>query len=174
MDGIDDPDSWLHLARSEVAAADRSRRYWLEQQAREGATVCGVLLDAAERRARGFLATRTGTTWRGEIVAVSGGLVAIGLDSGATALVLLDAVATVRLEGGGHAYGDRRASFGHDIHTALANALVDRPRVQLVTGRADPVVGELRVMGDELAVVLDDSGTVVLVALDSIEAAVLL
>ena len=40
-----DPDAWLASVRADAVIGERSREGWLRQQAREEATLTGVLLD---------------------------------------------------------------------------------------------------------------------------------
>ena len=136
-------------ADEEVAhrARSRSRARWLRQQVAESATLTGVLLDLAERRA---VVTIDATGWAltGRLLAVSTGLCVldeIDDDEHRLALVALPAVTVVvpPVE----ALGDRVPNLRLDLAGALAGLAADRPRVCLEVMGGKKVTGVLESVG---------------------------
>ena len=166
-------DDLVDRARADDAARARSRERWLRQEAAESATLQGSLLDLAEAGATVLVTTVAGRSHRGEVTTVASDFVAVRT-SGATVLVALDAIVSVRPDPSSRAAvasGDRPAPVDLVLREALADAAAERPRVSVASRTpTDPVTGELRAVGlDVLTVVLDgDERGVCFVALHSL------
>jgi len=157
---LDDIERWVADARAEEAAGERVRERWLRQQAEEGGTFAGVLVDLAERGATVTMTVTGGRRHLGRIVAVGADFVALRGDGGPLVLVALAAVARVR-----PAPPERRVT-GDDrpgpeppaevtLADVLAQAVEGRPRLSLYLGD-DHLVGDLRAVGaDVLSVSVD-------------------
>lgn len=144
----------LDDARADHAAAERARERSLREQAAEGATLAGTLLDLAEHGAPVTLQTAAGRTHRARVGAVGADFVLLRPETGDEVLVRLGAITTVRTQPGtsmGPASGDRDPD-GARLLDVLAAVAPDRPRVTVVTmGSADPVRGALRSVGLDVA-----------------------
>jgi hypothetical protein len=147
-------------ARVDEAARGRARERWLRRAASEEATVRGVLVDLAERRAPVAVHTTAGRAHNGEICAVGGDFVALRTRAGTDVLVACDAVVAVRTRPGAPvATGDRPLRLGIDLAQVLDRLAAERERVLLVPrsgADASAVAGVLVAAGhDVLTVRLD-------------------
>jgi hypothetical protein len=150
-------DRWVSDARSDEAAAARTRERWLKQAAEESATFSGVLLDLAERAAPVVVGIRGERRHRGMIAAVAADFFVLRSPSGHDVLLALAGIASVRIDAAGPApTGDRAVHVELGLAEALAALAAERPRVLLVTTGAEGVAGELRAVGlDVVTVRLD-------------------
>lgn len=164
---LDDIERWVADARAEEAAGERVRERWLRQQAEEGGSFAGVLVDLAERGATVTVTVAEGARRHlGRIVAVGSDFVALRGDSGRLVLLALAAVARVRpappeRRVAGDARPGPEGPEGADgraevaLVDVLAQAVEGRPRLSLYLGD-DHLLGELRSVGaDVLAVSVD-------------------
>ena len=140
----------------------------MRRQAAEEATLLGLLVDLAERRAGAALRTVAGRTHRGEILGVGADFVAVRAPGGPARLVRLAALTSAEVAPGEGSPGPARPVSPTitivDVLTALA---ADRPRVQVAIG-ADLVTAELDVVGaDVLILRREDPPGVLYVPLDS-------
>jgi hypothetical protein len=149
---------WMGEERTTEAVRSRSRERWLRQQAIEEATFAGIVLDLAERGQPVIVRTTAGRTHHGHVVAVATDFVVIAGPGHRVTLLALDAVALVR-PAGAHdparqrpePMGDRAAAVPVTFTAALAGLAGDRPHIQLaVAGATEPLVGELRAVGDDV------------------------
>jgi hypothetical protein len=175
FEGLEDAlGRWAGDQRAGAAAGARRREHWLRQQAAESATVTGVLLDLAERRAAVRIDT-TGGPHQGQVEAVTSGLCALRQPDGGIALIALPAVTAVHT-GLRLATGDRSPEVRLDMAGALAALSADRPEVTLeLTGGAH-VVGTLHTVGIELAslcVGREPAASAVVVVVDAVTACLL-
>ena len=143
----------LDRARADQAIAERARERSLREQAAEGATFAGVLVDLAEHAAPVTLRTVAGRTHRATVAAVGADVVMLRTAAGEDVLVRLGAVATVRARPGGrlHAAGRDRKPRGARLLEVLSTLAPERPRVSVVTtGSVDPVRGDLVAVGTDV------------------------
>jgi hypothetical protein len=150
---------WAAEARVTEAAATRARERWLRQQAGEGATVAGTLVDLAEREATVVVATRHGRRHRGRVTAVAADFVVLAPDAGGVVLVALDAVTSFGEAGpaASRPPGDRPAAVDVTLAVALAGLAGERPAVAVVpSGAAEAVRGDLVGAGVDVVTVRPD------------------
>lgn len=159
---------WAAEERVGVAAQARRKERWLRQQAAETATLAGLLVDLAERRAQ---VTLTVGTRR-----VSGRLAGVGRDacaaseaSGGAAIVALDHLVAVHVASpGGRGAGSeppsgRRPPQGPwGLVDALAALAAERSRVRLALASGELLTGDLLGAGEDV-VTLRPSDTRLLV-----------
>lgn len=166
--------SLLDDARSDDAAAQRSRRRWLLQQAQSDARLSGLLLQAFEHGQTVTVNTTTGTSHTGRVAHVGPDFCALRT-AAATTLVRLEAVATL-VPGAGvdpPAAADHRAppAVGPNFIESLAEQAADRPPVTLeLRGQTHPVRGTLVGVGTDVATVELSGRGVVYVSLPSVAA----
>ena len=168
--GPGDLERWAADARAREAADARVRERWLRSQAEEEASMAGVLLALAERRATVVVATTAGRRLYGVVTGVGLDFAAL-VSSGTTTLVALAAVADVRVAEDGAraspAATTATGALGVRLVDVLAQAAGQRPRVSVHAGAAS-VMGDLRAVGtDVLTVRTDGAAGVVYVGLAS-------
>jgi hypothetical protein len=152
-----DPDRWLADQRSEAAIAERRRAGWLDRQAGESATFTGVMRDLAERASMVVIDGPGGRRHRGRLVAVARDFVSLERGDGELTLLRTDALAAVReASGSGPVLGDRPPIVDQDLAGAIAALAIDRPRVVLVTRDGTVNTGELREVGQDVALLRTD------------------
>ncbi|MGQ0618167.1 MAG: hypothetical protein ACT4PW_14460 [Acidimicrobiia bacterium] len=163
-------DRWAAEARSDDAAAARSRRRWLDQAAQESATFAGVLLDLAESRVPVVVQGVGGRRHRGTIEVVGADFCGLRPDTGPEVLLSFAATGAVWPETGTSGpVGDRVVHLDANLADALAVLAADRPRVLVVTTTGDGLSGELRSMGrDVVSVRLDGAGRLAYLAVGAI------
>jgi hypothetical protein len=151
-----DLNRWAAEQRVDEASAARARERSLRQQAAEGATLTGLLVDLAEQHASVSLRTVAGTVHRGQVLAVGVDFVAMATREGALTLVALPAVASLRAPDARVTRAETdRAPGPLDLGEVLAGAAAERPRVRVVTGD-EQVVGELRAAGLDVLTIRTD------------------
>ncbi|MEO7555627.1 MAG: hypothetical protein ABIV94_03360 [Acidimicrobiales bacterium] len=145
-------DRWVSAARSDHAAAARSRERWLRQVADESASFTGVLVDLAERGAPVVVHGAAGRRHHGIVHGVGTDFVALRTAQGAAVLLALSSLAYVRPEASSStALGDRDLDLAVGLAEALAALAEDRPRVLVVTtADCDGIAGELRAVGRDV------------------------
>jgi hypothetical protein len=167
---------WLADARVDREVEARTRRRWLDQQAREGSTMAGLLLDLAEREAPVTVRTRAGAALTGVVVALGSDFAVVRSADRGDTLVPSPAIATVRGGPGGAAeIGDRAVAMLVSIADALVELAVERPLV-MASVRGEEVRGELSSSGrDVITVTLASSARDrVHIAVDALDHLVLL
>ncbi|HEX3541677.1 MAG TPA: hypothetical protein VHT75_14685 [Acidimicrobiales bacterium] len=160
-----DPDDRLAVD----AAAARSRRHWLSQQAVESATIAGILLARAERGDE-VTVCAGGGSHRGRLRSVTRALCVLEQPGGDIALIPTAAVTAVA--GPEAVSDDRLPAAGPDLAGVLATLAGERPAVRLLLAEGTSVVGVLLGVGKD-AVSLADGSTVATVRLSAIAACVL-
>ena len=169
LDGVEGLERWAADARAREAADARVRERWLRAQAEEEATLAGVLLALAERRAAVMLSTVPGRRHRGVVSGVGVDFAVLRGEGGTSTLVALGAIADVRVVDGGrgaHTTG-AEAALGVRLADVLAQAAGQRPRVAVQAG-ATAIVGDLRAVGSDVLTVRSDAAGVVYVGLASV------
>lgn len=151
-------EGWVAEARVDEAARERARERWLRSVSDQEATIVGVLVDLAERRAGVALSTTAGRRHRGAISAVGADFVALRPATGPEVLVTLGAVSMLRtLPAEDPASGDRSISIDLTLTEVLGELAAERERVLITTcAGSDAVAGELCSVGADLAVVRGD------------------
>jgi hypothetical protein len=140
-----DPDDALSAA----AAGARSRRRWLLQQARQSATMGGLLMTLAEREAP--LTLRCGPwSHHGRLRSVTATLVIAEVPDG---LALLPTAAITAVETSVVVTDDREPSDGPDLETLLAAMALDHPPVRLLLTDGSELGGTLEELGKDVAMV---------------------
>ena len=145
-------DVWLADARIEGSADSRARERWLHQAAEADATVAGVLLDLAERRAAVSVHTSGARVHHGHIDVIGADFAALRTTGGAEVLVALTAITSVctapLVE---PAVGERVVTTELRLIDVLAQLAAERERVLVVSpdGR-DAIAGELRSVGHDV------------------------
>jgi hypothetical protein len=146
-------DAWRAAAAGAATIDERRRERWLRVQADEEATFVGVLVDLAEQGRRVAVSTGGGQRHVGAIRVIGRELVVIETEVGATALLRLDAVRSVRsAPGDAGVTGDRSVHLDVTWEDALRVLAEDRPRAVLAAG-PDRWAGELRSVGLDVAIV---------------------
>jgi hypothetical protein len=165
--------AWSADERAGEAARSRARRRSLGRQAAESATLAGLLVDLAERRASVTIAT-AGGRHEGQLVATASGICVVHLAAGDAALISLAAITHVTTPQI-LAIGERTPPLDLDLAGALAALAADRPSVQLELSGGERVAGVLDTVGVDL-VSLQCHGPprqTALIALDAVSACLL-
>ncbi len=150
---------WLADARVDREVEARTRRRWLEQQAREGSSMAGLLLDLAERAAPVTIRTRAGAVVTGVVVALGADFAVLRSAHRRDTLVPASAIATVRGEPGDPApFGDRAVTMLVSITDALVELAAERPLV-MASVQGEEVRGELSSSGRDVVTVTLASAT---------------
>jgi hypothetical protein len=159
---------WARDAAVEESAGDRARLRHLRDAARGDATLIGALGDLAERAETVAVTTHHGSSHSGAITRVAADMLIMTTAAASAVLIPLDRIASIR-QTTGTAPLARSAPTGVG---ALADTLSDladeRHRVQIRSGAAAPVVGEVVAVGADVVTVALDGGARVLVPLGSI------
>ena len=150
----------LDEARHGEAVRARTRRRWLEQQRLDEGGFVGTLLDLADRAQLVLVRTEAGRTHQASVREVGDDHCVLETTAGATVVVALAAVASVRpraLDLRDQAVGDRRAATGRTLRDQVQRISWDRPRVVVVTrGVPEFLSGELLSVGrDVMTLALD-------------------
>ncbi len=147
---------WVAEGVVDEAARSRTRQRWLERQAKESATLAGILSDLAERDCPVMLTTHGGQQIRGSVTAIGADFVVIGETRRGDVFIPLGRLAVVRSAPGEESpTGDRLANFTMVLAAALVELAPQRPEVVVSVG-ASQIRGELRSAGaDVVAVSLD-------------------
>lgn len=155
-------------------ARARSRALWLRQQAAESATLTGVLLDLAERRAVVTVEV-SGRSHTGRLVAVSTGLCVLEeIDDEDHHLALVALPAITMVVPPVEASGDRVPELQLDIAGALAGLAGDRPTICLELKGGKRVTGMLETVGVDLVTVrVGGAGAIRQLAINAISACLL-
>jgi hypothetical protein len=145
----------LDDARAREAAESRARERWLREQATAGATFAGTLLDLCEQGVAVTVRMATGRAHRGQVAAVGDGVVVVRAANAPALYARTAAIVAVRPTPGSAvaSAGDRTPPATFDLATLLADVAPLRPRVALFAGAAEPVAGELRAVGADVATV---------------------
>ena len=169
---------WAADARIDEAVRRRSRERWLTQQAREEATLVGVLADLAERGAVVALQLRSGRPQRGRVRLIGTDFVALAAAGepagrGGEVLVALGEVAAVStLPGEPVSVGDLSPRSRMSLAEVVTSLTGERERVLLVLAGGNHVVrGTLWSVGQDVVTVRSDGEPVAAtsyVALDAI------
>jgi len=146
---------WAGEARQQEAAATRSRRRWLEQQAAEEATFVAVLLAFGEGRVPVVLGVTSGNPVRGLVAAVGRDFCAVRTVERGTVLVRLEDITDARVRPG-HSAVIGTQGGGAPTDMALADVLFgmagERPEVVISLRRGGgQLSGELRTVGVDVA-----------------------
>lgn len=168
---VDPFDELADESRAADAVRRRTHARWLRQQAAEGATLVGVLVDLSERGDVVSLRSVSGRTHRGAVSFVGGDHVVVG----DATWVRLAAIAAVRFEGD-IASGDRAAARATRLVESLSELAPDQPAVVVVTFDGTPMRGELVGAGtDVVTLVLDgDRSQRCAIAVDAIAEVIVL
>ncbi len=149
---------WMADNRSDRAAAERARQFWLERQAAEEATLASVLADLAERHVTVSLHTSSGGRPSGKILALGADFITVA-GSRVPMLVAVDAIESIHTPPGERpTVGDRPLLSDRTLAQALGELAADRPDVLIRTGDGTSVTGRLMVAGRDV-VILRSQGT---------------
>lgn len=163
---------WVADGAADDAASERARVRMLRSVAEEESTFAGVIVALAERGAPVTVATTTGRTHRGRVVAVGRDFMVVREAQAPPVFVAFHAAVSVRPapgRGGPALTGDRPAPLDASLAAVLGAMAADRPRVH-TAAPGDPTVlaGELRAVGADVAVLRGDDGTPVYVNLGAV------
>jgi hypothetical protein len=149
---LDRLERWAADARVDEAARRRSRERWLRQQAEEGATLAGVLLDLAERKVPLSVHTRAGRRHHGVVLAVGADFCALRTAAGNDVLLAMAGIGIVRTQPRIEVtVGDRAVHLEARLAEVVARMAGERERVLLVTlDGGEAVAGELRAAGQDV------------------------
>jgi hypothetical protein len=146
---------WAADERAKDAATARSRRRWLEEEARASATFTGLLVDMAESEAPVVLGVGTER--------LSGRVMGVGLDflvleaaGGNPALVVLNAVSAIWPSPESKpsvATGDREPTLELSLAAALSLMAEQRLPVSLMLSGGHEVAGDLVAVGEDVLTV---------------------
>jgi hypothetical protein len=162
---------WAAEARVDEAVRRRVRERWLEQQAREEATLLGVLADLAQRGANLAFQMRTGQAQWGRVRVIGRDFVAVSAGEGLAGregevLLALAQVTAVRTRPGeAFASGDRPPSSRLTLAEVVTGLAAERERVVLsLAGGHDVVRGTVWWVGQDVVTVrVDDEAAPVAV-----------
>ena len=171
MDDLGDLERWAADARAREAAEARVRERWLRAQAEEEASLGGVLLALAERRATVVASTRSGRRHRGMVTGVGLDFAVVEGGAGTATLLVLAALAEFRVVEGAPrrpTTGDAEGrELGVRLVDVLAQAAGQRPRVAVQAGQIS-VVGDLRAVGGDVLTLRTDAAALAYVGLASV------
>jgi hypothetical protein len=167
---------WAAGDRSSTAAAARTRQRWLARQAAEAASLAGVLLDLAERKAWATVETDA-QSFQGQVVAAATALCVLRLASSEAALIALPRISAI-ITARTLPIGDRTPPLDLDLAGALAALAADRPFVRLDVSGGKRVAGGLESVGTELVVLHlegheGEAPSTALIPLDAVSACIL-
>ena len=165
---------WAADEEAAGVARSRSRARWLRQQAAESATLAGVLLDLAERRAVVTIET-SGRAHTGRLATVSTGICVLEeIADEHHQLALIGLPAITMLVPPVETLGDRVPDLQLDMAGALAGLAGDRPTITLELRGGKRVTGVLEIVGVDLITLrLDGGGTVGQLAINAVAACLL-
>lgn len=146
-----DLDRWVSTGRVEEAAAERSRRRWLERQAREDLTIRGVLRELAEHGGAVSVHTTGGSMLAGTVATVGADFVTLACDPGTRVIVGLSAVAALHT-GITPGPDERVLPERATLAATLAELAVERPEVVVRAG-GDDIRGALVAGGRDLVTI---------------------
>jgi len=149
---VDRLERWVADARVDEAALQRSRARWLRDVADQEATLAGTLLDLGERRAVVTVRTAGGRVHRGAVEAVGVDFIGLRLDRGATLLLAVRSLASIRTTAAEPATsGERAVRTDLRLGDLLRELAADREDVLVVTvDGGEAVVGQLRAVGEDV------------------------
>ncbi len=146
-------DAWLADVRADDAARRRQRAAWLARQGSESSSLAGTLLELAERGVPVHLRLRGGAEVRGTIRAAGADVLVLRPPRGGTAVVAMDAVATVAAgPATGEVWSERSPLLLTSLGEVLAAWAAERPEVT-VHADGGTVPGELAAAGTDVVVV---------------------
>ncbi|MBW3649362.1 MAG: hypothetical protein KY458_02215 [Actinobacteria bacterium] len=147
-------------AAVEGAARQRAQSRVLRQIAQESATFAGVALELAERGDVVVARTTTGRSHGGRVLAVGADFLVLRDSSGPPVVLAMAGITSLRPRPGtgpSDAAGARRPPLDVRLAVLLAGFAGDRPRVQVMaTGDPQPLAGELRAVGLDVATIRMD------------------
>ena len=156
-DLVHDLARWAAESRERHAAASRSRKRWLDQQAAEEATFAALLLSLGESRTPAVLGVAHGNPVHGLVASVGLDFCAVQTKARGTVLVRLDEITEVRLEPGQRETAgvrDDPAAADMSLSDVLFGLAGERPEVVVSLRRGgSPLAGELRAVGVDVATV---------------------
>lgn len=162
---MSDEEAFRRLVEDEwarAAAEERGRTRRLREQAAEESTLVGTLLGAAESGAGVQVRTTGARLHQGAVLGVGADFCALRVAGGRWVYVALDGITSVRIEGAllpGDA-GTPSTAADRSLSEVLAHLAPERPRVILWMGAdRDPVIGELRSVGYDIAMIGMDGPT---------------
>jgi hypothetical protein len=142
--------AWAESQQAASASRSRSRRRWIRQQAAEGATLAGTLLDLAESSVPVSVHTAGGGVHSGVLIVVGTKVCVLSCDQ-AFVVIALSAITTVWPPG--PSLGDRVPTLALDLAGVLAVIVADRPSVQLQLHDGRTVCGVLEQVGQDVVTV---------------------
>jgi hypothetical protein len=171
---LDELRRWAADEEAARVARARSRARWLRQQAAESATLAGVLLDLAERRAE-VTVEASGRTHTGRLVAVATELCILEeIDDHQHHLALIALPAITMVLPPVETLGDRVPDLRLDVAGALAGLAGDRRTISLELQSGKRVTGMLESVGvDVVTLRIDGAGTIGQLAISAISACLL-
>ena len=156
---LDHLGAWAAEARVDEVIDQRRRTTWLRRQAREEATLAGVLVDLAEQGRAVSVQTTAGHHHRGRITIVGRDLVGLSSPEDLVALVRLGAVVAVRPQPGTpKVTGDGPLDPTTTLRRQLTELHHDRARVVLTLRGAQTVVGAMDGVGHDVVTLTTDGG----------------
>lgn len=159
---------WARDAAVEESASDRARRRHLRDAARGDATFVGALADLAERGEAVTVATLHGSSHSGTITQVGADVLVMATAAASSVVIRLDGVASIRQVAGVPPLARAAATPTGSLADSLAELAVERHRVQIRSGAAAPVVGEVEAVGADVVTLALDGDPRALVPLRSI------
>lgn len=158
-EGMGDEEALRRLVEDEwarAAAAERGRTRRLREQAAEEGTLAGTLLDAAESRVPVQVRTVGARLHQGTVLGIGEDFCALRMPDGRWLYVALHGITSVRVDGGARLgdAGTRSEVADRTLAEVLAHLAPERPRAILWLGSdRDPVIGELRSVGHDIATI---------------------
>jgi len=164
----------LERFAAEAGAEEAVRRLgheaWLRQRSEEASHLQGLLTDLAERRDPVGVSLSSGDHRNGHIEVVGADFIGLRLGDGGLSLLALTSIAYLRLGTDTDLVGDRPTPVRDtDLHGVLERLLSDQPQVTIVVaGSTATQTGTLERLGQDLAMLRADDGSMLHVPLSSL------
>lgn len=161
-------DDWMATSRTDEAARNRRRTAAWREHGPVDASLAGVLLDLADRGTEVLLSLTGGRSHRVVIIEVAATWVLARTRADDCVLLRLRCVASLDCCALPLSFGERSAPVTAGF-VATLHRLAEVGDVITMWSGAQTTSGELRVLGDEIAVVALDAATTRYVSLDEVD-----
>ena len=165
---------WMMLdeERHRERVAERQQRFWLERQAQESTELVDLLGDVARSGRPVHLRTTAGGETTSVLAEVGSDYVGVALDPGATRLIAMRTIVSVRAAAGAAGFGWPCSPRPASLADRLRDAADQQPHLT-ATRAGESVAGVLRSVGRDVAVLDDRAQGVWYVRLGALDEVVL-
>ena len=161
-------EDWMAVSRTDEAARSRRRTAaWMEHGPVD-ASLTGVLVDLAERGAEVVVTLSGGRIHRGVVLEVASTWVLIRTGSGDRVVIRLRCAESIDCTGLPNSFGERSASTTMGF-VATLDQLVDIGATITMRTAHQTTRGELRLLGEEIAIVAIDAMTMRYVSMEAVD-----